>query len=253
MTENTRVSLRELQALDQEIQAAKDQIEAFGPRLDEVEGPTLQLESEVEATRKRLREIQLEERRLELAADERRARSNRLQARMNTVRNLREEAAVHAELDLVRRALEGDEQEALGLLDQIRKLEERLAELEADLETARAEVEPKRNELMAELDAARTANQERIARREAFADRIDPTERRLYDSIRAGGRTVVVAELTPDGACGHCFSVIPLQFRRQIRTSRPRRWCPRPISTRCSRDCRRQPIRRPRVLSHLCQ
>jgi predicted nucleic acid-binding Zn-ribbon protein len=183
-----------------------------------VEAPAAALESDVESTRKRLREIRLEERRLELSADEKRARSKRLQDRLNTVRNLREEAAVHAELDLVRRALEGDEQEALGLLDQIRKLEERLEELEAELGAAQAEVEPRRDELTAQQAAADARLEELIAKRDAFAEQIDSDERRLYESIKAGGRTVVVAELTGDGACGHCFGMIPLQVQANVRS-----------------------------------
>jgi predicted nucleic acid-binding Zn-ribbon protein len=218
MTENTRISLRELQRLDTDIREAREQVAGFAPLLEEVEEPAAALESEVESTRKRLREIRLEERRLELSADEKRARSKRLQDRLNTVRNLREEAAVHAELDLVRRALEGDEQEALGLLDQIRKLEERLEELEAELGAAQAEVEPRRDELLAQQAAAGTRLEELIAQRDAFAEQIDSGERRLYESIKAGGRTVVVAELTVDGACGHCFSMIPLQVQANVRS-----------------------------------
>jgi predicted nucleic acid-binding Zn-ribbon protein len=218
MTENTRISLRELQKLDTDIREAHQQVGGFAPLLEEVEAPAAALESDVESTRKRLREIRLEERRLELSADEKRARSKRLQDRLNTVRNLREEAAVHAELDLVRRALEGDEQEALGLLDQIRKLEERLEELEAELGAAQAEVEPRRDELTAQQAAADARLEELIAKRDAFAEQIDSDERRLYESIKAGGRTVVVAELTGDGACGHCFGMIPLQVQANVRS-----------------------------------
>lgn len=218
MAENTRISLRELQQIDQDIDSLREGLDGFPERLEEVEGPALQLESELEATRKRLQDIKLEERRLELAADDKRARSKRLQERMNSVRNLREEAAVQAELDLVRRALEGDEQEALGLLDNIRKLEERVDELEGEVDAAVAEVAPRKKELLTEHEAQTAELDNLLARREAFAGQIDPAERRLYDSIKAGGRSVVVAELTADGACGHCFSVIPLQLQSNIRT-----------------------------------
>jgi predicted nucleic acid-binding Zn-ribbon protein len=218
MTQNARTSLRELQRLDTEIRAAQELVEGFGPMLDDVEGPSTQLEEDVEATRKRLREIRLEERRLELSADEKRARSKRLQERMNTVRNLREEAAVHAELDLVRRTIEHDEQEALGLLDQVRKLEERLEELEAELGEAKADIEPRRQQILEEQSSAETHLEKLLADRNSFAEQIDVSERRLYESIKSGGRTVVVAELTADGACGHCFGMVPLQLQANIRT-----------------------------------
>ena len=50
-------------------------------------------------------------------------------------REKREEAAVHAELEMVRRALESEEQEALSLLDQIKRLEERHEEQENEYRT----------------------------------------------------------------------------------------------------------------------
>jgi predicted nucleic acid-binding Zn-ribbon protein len=31
---------------------------------------------------------------------------------------------------------------------------------------------------------------------------------------------VAIASLTPDGACGHCFSLVPLQVQNEIREGR---------------------------------
>lgn len=216
MSSQTRTSLKELQRLDQKIDAARKKVAEFDPLLEEVEEPTLALEAEVDTTRERVKEMKVEERRLELSADERRARLKKLQERLNEVRNVREEAAVRAELDMVRRALEGDEQEALSLLDQIRKLELRLDEQEESLEESRAEVEPRRQELLEERAEAETRLAELRERREEFVDEMDSKELRVYERIRSGGRGVAVAELTPDGACGHCFGMIPLQIRHEV-------------------------------------
>ncbi|MCK5651999.1 MAG: hypothetical protein KAJ42_11505, partial [Gemmatimonadetes bacterium] len=113
-------SLEELQGIDQRMDEVRKRIAEFDPLLSEVEEPVLILEGEVTTTHSRLQEMKVEERRLELSADEKRARMKQLQERMNSVRNIREEAAVQTELDLLRRALDADEQEALTLLDQIR-------------------------------------------------------------------------------------------------------------------------------------
>jgi predicted nucleic acid-binding Zn-ribbon protein len=161
--------------------------------------------------------MKLEERRVHLATEERQERLKKLEERLGSVRNLREEAAVSAELDMVRRALQGDEQETLSLLDQVRKNEERLAELEAAFAEATELVEPKREALLAERDAAR-AELERLEReRAAFADGIDPEEMRVYVAIRGNGKRKAVAELTEDGACGNCFGIVPLQHQNEIR------------------------------------
>ncbi len=209
-------SLKELQKLDVDIAAARLIVETFDPQIEVIEEPALALESEVTRLRSRLQEVELDERRVELSADEKRARSKKLEERLTTVRNVREEAAVHAEIDMVRRSLEGAEQEALTLLDQIRRMEERLEECQEALDVAQAEVEPKRNELVEKREAAKTELADLESRRDAFASGIDSRERDTYESILAGGRTVAVADLMEDGACGNCFSVIPLQLQNQI-------------------------------------
>lgn len=217
MTEQTRSALRELQRIDQEIQEARDRVATFAPQLEEVEEPAIALESEVSTTRGRLQEMRLEERRLEVTSQEKRNRASKLEERLNQVRNVREESAVRAELDMVRRAMDSDEQEALSLLDQIRKLELRLAEQESALEQARADVEPRRKELVELRAEAERTLEVAEAARAAFAGEVDDRELRVYESIRGGGRRKAVATLTADGACGSCFSVVPLQVQNEIR------------------------------------
>ena len=217
MTPQTRTSLKELQNLDQAIAAIRSSAQSFDLLLEEVNAPVARLEQEVEALEKRLTELKLEENRIELTIEERRVRAAKLQERMDAVRNVREEAAVHAELEMVRRALESEEQEALSLLDQIKRLEERFEEQEAAYQEALAEVEPHRKELVEEQQSADGKLEALQAERDAFAAGIDLGERRIYDSIMAGARDVAVAELTQDGACGNCYNMVPLQIQNQIR------------------------------------
>ena len=217
MTPQTRTSLKELQNLDQAIAAIRSSAQSFDLLLEEVNAPVARLEQEVEALEKRLTELKLEENRIELTIEERRVRAAKLQERMDAVRNVREEAAVHAELEMVQRALESEEQEALSLLDQIKRLEERFEEQEAAYQEALAEVEPHREELVEEQQSSDGKLEALQAERDAFAAGIDPGERRIYDSIMAGAGDVAVAELTQDGACGNCYNMVPLQIQNQIR------------------------------------
>jgi predicted nucleic acid-binding Zn-ribbon protein len=217
MTQTAKTALKELQRLDREIREAEVRAEGFGPELEAVENAALQLETEAGATKARLQEMKLDERRHELSADEKRARSKVLQDRLNAVRNVREEAAVTAELDMVRRALEGEEQDALTLLDQIRKLELKLGEQEERLAAARAEVEPRRQELIGARQAAERDIGELKRRRDEFARTVHPRQLQLYQGIRGRTGRQAVAELTGDGACGYCFSVMPLQIQNEVR------------------------------------
>jgi predicted nucleic acid-binding Zn-ribbon protein len=211
------MALKQLQTIDLRIADAEGRIRDFDPLFADVEEPALVLESEVGTTRKRLQEMRLEERRIELSTEEKRARVTRLDERLGSVRNLREEAAVSAELDMVKRALQSDEQEAYTLLDQIRKLDERLQELEAAWTEAKALVEPRIQGLVGQRDGAKAELAALETERESFAATMDPQELRLYEAIRGGGRRLAVSDITADGACGHCYGLVPLQLQNEIR------------------------------------
>lgn len=217
MTQQTRTGLKELQKLDQRIQDARQRIRDFDPLLEEVEEPALILGSDLESSRNRLKEMKLEERRLELSTQEKRERVKKLEERLGNVRNLREEAAVSAELEMVKRGLQNDEQEALTLIDQVRKGEERVSELEAAFTEASEIVEPKRKELLADREEAEKDLELLEKKRESFADSLDTEELRIYEAIRGKGQRAAVAELTEDGACGNCFGIVPLQHQNEIR------------------------------------
>ena len=217
MTEQDRNNLVELQRIDLKILAAREQIREFDPLLGEVEEPALVLESDAEKTRTRLKEINLEERQLELSVAEKRDRQKRLDERLGSVRNLREEAAVSAELEMVKRALQNDEQEALSLLDQIRRMEGRLEELDEAITEARAFVGPRLEELISGRDTAEKELDALEQDRENFVHTMDALELRLYEGIRRGGRVIAVAALTEDGACSHCFGIVPPQLQNEIR------------------------------------
>ena len=217
MTEQDRSNLVELQRIDLKILAAQQRIREFDPLLDEVEQPALVLESDAEKTRARLKEINLEERQLELSVAEKRERQKKLDERSGSVRNLREEAAVSAELEMVKRALQNDEQEALSLLDQIRRMEGRLEELDEAITEARAFVGPRLEELRSGRDTAEKELDAMEQDREHFVDAMDAMELRLYEGIRRGGRVTAVAALTEDGACSHCFGIVPPQLQNEIR------------------------------------
>jgi predicted nucleic acid-binding Zn-ribbon protein len=220
MTDQPGTDLKELQKLDNRIEQARRRIAEFDPRLQEVEEPALLLQSELGTARTRLQELKLEERRLELATEEKRTRRKRLDERLGSVRNLREEAAVSAELEMVKRALQNDEQETMSLLDQLRKTEERTRELESTYAEASERVGPKRDELMAERAEAEKELESLRAERARFVSSVNVAELKTYDAIRAGGRTTAVSDLTEDGACGHCFGMVPLQLRNEIRHGR---------------------------------
>lgn len=210
-------ALLKLQELDREIVTARGKVEEFDPMLEELEAPLEALESAVESARKDLDATSTELRRLERAAEEKRARQKKYEEHLERARNAREEAAARAELDLVRRAVEADEREALERMEMVTRLELRLDELDRKLKIAREEADPARDELVRGRDEASGELAELEAQRAAETAEMDRRARQLYEQVRGGRTRTVVTSLTPDGACGNCFSMIPIQRQAEIR------------------------------------
>ncbi len=215
--EETYQALLELQELDLRMEEAREQVRRFEPELEVLEAPVLAAEQEVESLRKRLDELKAEARRLERGAEDKQAQLKKYESHLDRVRNAREESAARAELDLIRKAIEADETDALTVLDQVRRTELKLDELEKKLATTRAEAAPRRQELLEGRDTAAKDLQVLEQQRENKLVRMNGNAARLYERIRGGKTTVALASLTADGACGHCFSIIPLQERNEIR------------------------------------
>ncbi len=223
--EETYQALLDLQDLDEQMQEARERVRRFEPELEELDAPVAKAEEEVEAVRKRLDEMKAEARRLERGADDKRAQMAKYEAHLERVRNAREDAAARTEIDLIRKAVEADESDAVSLMDQIKRTELKLDEMEGKLEALREEMAPKREALLKGREEA--SGQLEILRdqRENRIVRLSEEAAQLYERIRGGKTRVALARLTPDGACGHCFSIIPIQEQNEIRRQKALHRC----------------------------
>ncbi len=212
-------ALQRLQAVDLRVREVQVRIGSCDPRLAEVGATVEQLEAQAETTSGRVEELRAEERRLQRSSSDKRLRLQKLDERLREVKTAREEAAVQTETGLVRRVLESEEQEAMGLLEQIERLDARLADQQAALEEARSAAEPSRREILAEKEAAAVELAALGDERKTAAMGVDPRWLRVYDSLIRSGRESAVAPMSEDGACGVCFSVIPLQVQHEIRAA----------------------------------
>ena len=211
------MALLALQDLDQEIERAEKKLPDFEPQLQTVDEPVTTLEKEVAAVRERLEETRAEARRLERGAEQKRDRLRTYDERMSRIRNAREDAAVRIELDLIRRATEADETEALEKMELSRRTDLKLDDLLKQLEKVRAEVAPRRQEL--EQARAEAASELELLRqkRENQTVRMDKAPLRLYERVRAGRTKRALAPLSAEGACGNCYNVLPIQQQSEVR------------------------------------
>ena len=217
-------SLVRLQDLDREIAEAEANVAAFEPRFDELAAPVIALEKEFEAAKTRLVELRQEVQRLERAAEDKREKLRRYLDHLERAGNVREDAA-RAEVGLVERAIEADEAEAFELMEQSRRIEMKIDELEGKLGAARDDLEPRRQELEAERAAAAEALATLRERREGHVAAMDQKAGRLYERVRSGRARVAVAALMADGACSNCYGIVPLQQQSEIRKGGELRLC----------------------------
>lgn len=210
-------ALLALQELDDQILEAQGRIQAYAPQLEALEAPLVTAEQELQATQAKLEELRTEVRRLERNAAQKRERLEAQEERLMKVRNAREESAARAEIDLVRKALAADTADLKQFSEQATRTDLKVDDVQRQVDRVRSEIAARREELLSGRAAAESDLAELQQKRENQAIRIDQPSRRLYERVRGGRSRRVLAPITDEGACGHCFSVLPVQEQTQVR------------------------------------
>jgi len=223
--DDLKASLLKLQEMDDELVRAQTTLDDFAPLLAEIEQPVAGLAHEIDGTRARVEDLRADVRRLQKAAEQKRQRLGVYEERLMRVRNVREESAARAEMDLIRRAAEADEAEVKALQEQATRADLKLDDLERQMARLRDENAPRLDALLAERAAAETTLRVLRDQRENHSIRIDKRALRLYERVRGGRSSMALAPMTEEGACGHCFNILPLQEQTEVRTGAELRRC----------------------------
>jgi predicted nucleic acid-binding Zn-ribbon protein len=210
-------ALMALQELDGEIDRAEAALAEFGPRLEQLDAPVSVVEREIDMLRTKVEELRAQVQKVEANAEQKRERMKAYQERLSKVSSTKQNTALRAELDLVRKALDADLTDVKQLSEQATRTDLKLDDLRRQADRIRAEIGPQRDELLfAKLEA-----EEQLAvlreRRENQAVRLDQKSRRLYERLRSGRTRTVLAPLTAEGACGNCFNMLPVQEQAIVR------------------------------------
>jgi uncharacterized protein len=218
-------SLMQLQDLDQEISAAQTKVAEFAPRLAELRAPVVGLEKEVDQAQTKLDELRTLSKKLEQGAETKREQLKQYQERVEKSRNIRDEAAIRTEMDLIRRAIESEVAEGQDTVDLVRRQDMKLDEFQKALAKAKTDIAPQEQEIESQLEEARQNLKILQDKRANHALHMDKAAVRLYDRVRSGKRRTALAPLTADGACGSCYNVLPMQEQAEIRQGNSLRRC----------------------------
>lgn len=208
-------ALLRLQEKDKVVLDIKAELAALEPQIEELDLEMESAAAELDAAR--TREEQADKRRADLEAkiETYRIMQERKRQKLEWVRGAKEASTLMAELDLARSVLAREEAEWVKSADRVNDAKEVVEERDTVLQELKTQQAPKREELaarMAELnerlEAAR-ADREQVAK-DVAQDLQDRYERVLR------GRAPLALYPVQAGACGHCFTAVPLHRRQKL-------------------------------------
>lgn len=207
--------LLDLQNKDIAVTKAKDRLKALQPSIDALD---TELSEAEEALRKASDNAgEAEQRRVELEGriESYRVMQERRRQRLEWVSGAKEASAIMAELDLARSVLAREEAEWMRSGDRLQEAEQLVGEAQAVVDQVKAAQAPQRDEFAAataeieqEIAAATTI-------RDEAARQVEPRMLDLYHRILRGRAPQALYPLR-GGACGHCYTAVPLHRRQQI-------------------------------------
>lgn len=208
-------ALLELQEKDKAILAVRERLEALEPEVATLDEALQKAEAALEAARRRAEEADTRREELEGKIEGYRLMQERRRQRLEWVRGAKEASTLMAELDLARAVMAKEEAEWIRSADRVQEAQHLAAEAEKALEELRVQQAPQREELA----ARRAEYAEELARAEASraaAARTVPGElRERYDRILSGRAPLALYPLL-NGACGRCFTAVPLHRRQKL-------------------------------------
>ena len=211
-------SLLQLQELDEQILAAEKKVAAFSPKIDELRKPVAGLEKEAEQAKIKLEDLRHQQRKLDTGAENKRTKLRQFQERMDKRSSLRDEAAARTEMDLIRRAVEAEVEEAADVAEQVKRQDMKLDDLQKAVAKATEDASPKIAEVEQGRAEAQSELQVLLDKRGNITQHIDQPSLRLYERVRLGKKRNALAPMTVDGACGSCYNVLPMQEQTEVRS-----------------------------------
>ncbi len=142
----------------------------------------------------------------------------RRRQKLEWVRGAKEASNLMAELDLARTVLAKEEAEWVRSADRVQDAQRNADEAAAALEELKAEQAPKREEIAAKQAECDDNLAAASGERDAAAGGVDAAMQERYNRIRRGRAPLALYPLR-NGACGHCFTSVPLHRRQKILSS----------------------------------
>lgn len=217
--------LVELQRVDDEIFAVRQELEAAPRQLEELERRFAAAETRRARVLDKLSHLQDQKKRLSLEIDDDSARIKKSKNKLMQVENTREYHAMMREMDSIEKINRTREEEKLTLLGELQNQESVLAECDQE-----------HSALKSELDAARAGLDARLAQANAQLDKLAKKRERVskgiprpvfmrYEFIRQRLEHPVIVAVR-EGVCSGCNIAVPPQAFIDLQRGQQIQSCP---------------------------
>jgi predicted nucleic acid-binding Zn-ribbon protein len=211
-------ALLRLQEKDKVVLDIKAEIDAVEPEvaaLDEALGAT---EAQLATAQERAADADARRAELEAKIETYRVMQERKRQKLEWVRGAKEASTLMAELDLARSVLAREEAEWVKSADRLQDAQAYVEECEAAVQELKTDQASKREELAARLaeldDRLKAADADRARVAEGVAKSLQDRYERILQ-----GRAPLALYPVRTGACGHCFTAVPLYRLQKLRNA----------------------------------
>lgn len=217
--------LVELQKVDDEIFAVRQELEAAPRQLEDLERRFAASEARRARVLDKLSHLQEQKKRLSLEIDDDSARIKKSKNKLMQVENTREYHAMMREMDSMEKINRTREEEKLTLLEELQNQESALAECDGEHNALKAELEAARSGLDARLAQARAQLETLNSKRETVGRAIPRPVFMRYEFIRKRLEHPVIVAVR-EGVCSGCNIAVPPQAFIDLQRGQQIQSCP---------------------------
>ncbi len=211
-------TLLELQERDIAVRAVQDEIRALDPEIEQLDAELREAENQLETTRNGAEQADQKRADLEGRIESYRVMQERRRQRLEWVKGAKEASTLMAELDLARSVLAKEESEWLRSAGAVQEAEKRVSEAQKKVDEIREAQAPKREEIGAQIAEHEAKLAEVTAKRDELSKSVRQDLLVSYQRVLRGRAPRALYPLK-GGACGHCFTAVPLHRRHEIQNA----------------------------------
>ena len=208
--------LYRLQEVDLEIESGKRALEQVTSQLGESQA-VIETQKQLELEQKRLEESSRRQRSAEWEIDDIATKLAVAEEQLfsGRVKNPKELTNLQHEVEAFQARRDQLEEQALEIIDQVEQSEARVAEINSELETLKADWQRQQKQLTDEMERLRAALADLGTKRQLLIGEIDPPTFDFYQHLRKG-KGIAVARVE-QGICRGCRISLPTTDLQQAR------------------------------------